>query len=1255
MSSSNQNNLQDLRECTVAIINPDNGKVLGTGIIVTGDGLILTCYHVIEDLKTQTIIKNVRIENVHIDFPSKQIKGNANVLEKYCKSELDIAFLQLQKKLPMEIDITNLNERVFPNREFIGFGFRKDKEFNGLHSDGKIMGKINKKLKDGSDSPPFIQIESNNIESGMSGSPILDTTTNKVIGIVSERYKISYYNQDDVDKDLSLGIPVETIIKVYPELKQKNPGLNQILQIGQDNHLLKYLKYIAKIENLEDTQNSSIIEKKSINDYYIQNSAILPQIENWTLRDEEIPNTRNDQDLKQMIYNFLNEEESLYLVIGGTFGIGKTTMVKVIASEFAQNYLDGNKNSFSYIPITVFLKYGLTTRYKDRNLDYVITKIVTRSDYPKSKETNKILLMLDGLDEYNGQNIANDINHYVSQGYNLKVIITSRLEEGILPSQGINVREYVRLLPFTEAQIDIFFTRYGVKVHNKYLNCRYAKELNFPIEVMSKPLFVWMFSFVQLNSDVKSKLEYKTHWTENMKKSWLYLQFFHNIIKGHHKSTYIDGSRKDLYSIEKKELRIVAALHQMYKQIYKKDLTFNELKNNIQSFMTENTRLDFSEITKSYFIYIKNRGDIQLVDFIHKSFIEFLVAEYYIEVLVKDDEGNENKKIHRLNIGIPSKITVEFLDGLIDLLNSDDNDIDEFISKGDTSLLASFNYPDNYPDNIIHARKALIDNSSYSIKNEFIIVYKKDTTIIDEKDKTDNIWIIIRNSSDSGLENLWIYRWISLFIFSKSISKGANEELGAKIYRDKDFKDKLINLITSSGDLIPCYLKNLRNANLCRADLHQANLFRADLSGADLSYANLFRADLSGADLSYANLFRADLSDANISDANLFRADLSQTSFSRANLSDAYFFYANLYDAKFSYANLNYAILSEADLTQTNFSYATLSDANLSYASFSNTDLSYVNLSDSNLSHAYVSGSNKYTNLICINADFDSACICDRKFLRYIRQYKAINVPRTINYRTDDHSKMIFPLKIVKRSPDINAKNVSLYSFIKAEFNQLLDSSATEAPTVKLTKVMDDRCMEGTVSLLSSDYKTIIFLPSYALEPNIMYNVRIYSEMTDNSDSSDISWSFTTMESPILENCPIFGITASGDDGNIALNTIDNNLNTRWSCPGIESWIKLDLGKEKTIYNIQIAWFKGNRRKYNYKIQISRIDEASKFVDICEKRSSGNTLMPEDNSCEMKPTDGRYVKIIVSGNNLNNWASITEIDIYGIDQTLTRT
>ncbi|HIA4658010.1 TPA: pentapeptide repeat-containing protein [Salmonella enterica] len=77
---------------------------------------------------------------------------------------------------------------------------------------------------------------------------------------------------------------------------------------------------------------------------------------------------------------------------------------------------------------------------------------------------------------------------------------------------------------------------------------------------------------------------------------------------------------------------------------------------------------------------------------------------------------------------------------------------------------------------------------------------------------------------------------------------------------------------------------DLRDANLCGADLRgadlrDADLFGADLRGADLRDADLFGADLCGADLRGADLRGADLRDADLCGADLRGADLPDLTF----------------------------------------------------------------------------------------------------------------------------------------------------------------------------------------------------------------------------------------------------------------------------------------------------------------------------------------------------------------------------------------
>jgi F5/8 type C domain len=126
-------------------------------------------------------------------------------------------------------------------------------------------------------------------------------------------------------------------------------------------------------------------------------------------------------------------------------------------------------------------------------------------------------------------------------------------------------------------------------------------------------------------------------------------------------------------------------------------------------------------------------------------------------------------------------------------------------------------------------------------------------------------------------------------------------------------------------------------------------------------------------------------------------------------------------------------------------------------------------------------------------------------------------------------------------------------------------------------------------------------------------------------------------------NLSINGVTASGNDGNVPSNVLDNNLNTRWSNLGIGSWIRADLGSIQNICSVDIAWYLGNQRTSNFVIATST--DGTTFTNVFSGTSSGTTLNSEKYT--IPSTNARYVRVTVNGNSQNNWASITELDIFG--------
>src|SRR5436853_42687 len=132
-----------------------------------------------------------------------------------------------------------------------------------------------------------------------------------------------------------------------------------------------------------------------------------------------------------------------------------------------------------------------------------------------------------------------------------------------------------------------------------------------------------------------------------------------------------------------------------------------------------------------------------------------------------------------------------------------------------------------------------------------------------------------------------------------------------------------------------------------------------------------------------------------------------------------------------------------------------------------------------------------------------------------------------------------------------------------------------------------------------------------------------------------------------LTPLPVASVLASGDDGNIPQNTLDNNLATRWSASGDGQWIRYDLGAVTAVGPVTIAWYRGTEWASAFDIEVS-LDSLT-WTRVFTGRSSGQTLQPERYDFPTVP--GRYVRIVGHGQwsgttQLSLWNSITETAIY---------
>jgi len=119
-------------------------------------------------------------------------------------------------------------------------------------------------------------------------------------------------------------------------------------------------------------------------------------------------------------------------------------------------------------------------------------------------------------------------------------------------------------------------------------------------------------------------------------------------------------------------------------------------------------------------------------------------------------------------------------------------------------------------------------------------------------------------------------------------------------------------------------------------------------------------------------------------------------------------------------------------------------------------------------------------------------------------------------------------------------------------------------------------------------------------------------------------------------------VVASGDDGNVAGNVLDNDLNTRWSASGDGQWIQFCLNSATTVTGVQIAFYNGTTRTSTFDI-LTSTDGANWSTKATNRVSSGTSLNLETFS--ITAATAKYVRIVGHGNSVNAWNSYTEVRI----------
>lgn len=120
--------------------------------------------------------------------------------------------------------------------------------------------------------------------------------------------------------------------------------------------------------------------------------------------------------------------------------------------------------------------------------------------------------------------------------------------------------------------------------------------------------------------------------------------------------------------------------------------------------------------------------------------------------------------------------------------------------------------------------------------------------------------------------------------------------------------------------------------------------------------------------------------------------------------------------------------------------------------------------------------------------------------------------------------------------------------------------------------------------------------------------------------------------------------TEQADQGNIAANVIDNNLNNRWSGDGDGAFITLDLGAICNVSFLKVGLYKGDQRTSSFDILTSTdgVTFTGAITGITSEITADLLVIYDFSNRE-----AQYVRIVGHGNSTGTWNSFTEFEVFG--------
>ena len=329
-------------------IETTTGHPQGAGFVITPT-LAVTCAHVVDACGAGPG------DRVRLVFQAGNVPMEAEVLADGYHPEADVAFLRLASPLPHGVTPAILGPSVdVDSHTFRALGYPDVGDFQSVWAEGKILGSTTD-----SQGQRMLQLESQNVAPGMSGAPVLDMDTGRVVGMVTMTY------QPDATlkfRDAAFAIPAETLRDLCPvglELREpeetpQSSGDALARQQAEGRHIAQANRGSTAIvgdgnvvDVIRQQAGDHSIQIGKARDVYIEAHHLPTDVlfQAPPLPPHFVPRPEVSNDLKTRLLNRETAAPGILVVsaIHGLGGIGKSVLAAALAQdpEIQERFSDG--------------------------------------------------------------------------------------------------------------------------------------------------------------------------------------------------------------------------------------------------------------------------------------------------------------------------------------------------------------------------------------------------------------------------------------------------------------------------------------------------------------------------------------------------------------------------------------------------------------------------------------------------------------------------------------------------------------------------------------------------------------------------------------------------------------------------------------------------------------------------------------------------------------------------------------------------